>query len=198
MKQLLPALKAFFFFSILTGLIYPLIVTGVAQFAFRDKANGQFISGDRGSVLIAQEFKSPKFFWARPSAVNYNPMPSGGSNLGPTSAALAKQIAERRKGLAARNDEGLGAGAKLRANTTVEPIEDLLTSSASGLDPEISPDSARRQVDRVASARGLNEDQKGKVLELIESLTIQPTFGLLGDPRVNVLLLNLEMDRIGL
>jgi K+-transporting ATPase ATPase C chain len=127
-----------------------------------------------GSSLLAQKFQAPEYFWERPSAVDYNPMPSGGSNFGPTSADLKAKIAERQK-------QGLSG--------------DMLYSSASGLDPHISPAAARSQVERIVVARKLGETGKQKLLELIDRHTEGRAFGFLGEVRINVLQLNLALDQ---
>lgn len=183
MKHLIPSLKALAILSLITGVLYPAAITLIANAVFPQEATGQFHAirdGEpaRGALLIAQEFKTPRYFASRPSAIGYNPMPSGGSNLGPTSDALKKQIDERK-----------AAGA-----TTA----DMQTASGSGLDPHISPASAQAQIERVAHARGLDADRAKKLESLVEQLTEEPTFGILGEQRVNVLRLNLEMDRSGL
>jgi K+-transporting ATPase ATPase C chain len=171
MKTLVAALKAFTVLSLLTGIAYPVFVTLTASLIWRKQSEGQI---ERyGSPLVGQEFKSAEHFHSRPSAIGYNPLPSGGTNLGPISAALKEQIAERTR-----------TGAAL----------DLLTTSASGLDPHISPDSARQQTERVAEARRLNENQRVELGTLIEQAVEQPTFDLLGEPRINVLLLNIATD----
>ena len=184
--MLRPALVIFALLSILTGIIYPLVVTGIAQVAFPSKANGSIIYKDGkavGSELIGQAFTDPKYFWGRPSATSSfpdNAMASGGSNLGPTNPALADAVKARAAALLAA-DPG---------NTAPIPV-DLLTASASGLDPDISPDAAIYQAARVARARGMSED---KVKELIARNTKGRWLGLLGEKRVNVLKLNLDLD----
>lgn len=171
MKHLAASLKVFAILSLITGLLYPVLIAFVAGLVWKPQSEGQI--GRYGSPLVGQEFKSAERFHSRPSAISYNPLPSGGTNLGPTSATLKTQMAER-----------AAAGAAL----------DLLTASASGLDPHISPDSARRQLERVAEARRLNENQRVELSALIERAIEPPTFDLLGEPRVNVLLLNIATD----
>jgi potassium-transporting ATPase KdpC subunit len=186
MKRLfLQSLRLTVAFTILVGVIYPLVITGVAQLAFRDKANGSLIERDGniiGSELLAQQFQGAKYFWPRPSAGNYATVPSDASNLGPTSTALRSNVAARAAAIRTAN--------KLPADATVPA--DLLFTSGSGLDPHISPDAARLQVTRVATARGISEDS---IKALIERFIEPPQFGILGEPRVNVLLLNLALDQ---
>jgi K+-transporting ATPase ATPase C chain len=172
---------------VLTGLAYPLIVTGVAQVLFPWRANGSVVSeGGRvvGSELIGQGFKSPAYFQSRPSAAGadgYDAANSAGSNLGPTSQKLRDRVA--------------ADVARLRAENPQAPSEvpaDLVTTSASGVDPHLSPAAAQWQVARVAAARGV---PAGDVRALVEARSAGRTLGLLGEPRVNVLLLNLDLDR---
>lgn len=175
MNEMMPALKMFAVLTVITGVAYPIAVTAVAQGLFQKQANGSMIVVNEkqvGSELIGQDFKEERYFKARPSAVGYNPLPSGGSNAGPTSADLLKAINDRRD-----------AGA----------IDDLLFASGSGLDPHISPEAAIHQIARVQRAGGLSEEH---LKQLIEEHTELRTFGFLGEPRVNVLLLNLNLDRM--
>jgi len=189
MKTLMTSLKIFLFFTVLTGIIYPLAVTGISQLAFPSKANGSLIVNNHrviGSELIGQSFDSTAYFTSRPSAIAYQTLPSGGSNLGVTSSKLKVQVEARKKQFLTFN--GLG-------NNTVIPSE-MLFASASGLDPHISPEAALLQVNRIAGARQLNPAQKQKLLQLIEHHTEKPQFYCLGEKRVNVLLLNLRMDAL--
>ena len=187
--QLRPALTLFFALSVVTGLGYPLAVTGIAQVAFPEAANGSLIVRDGktvGSGLIGQAFSDPKHFWSRPSATS--PMPydaanSSGSNLGPANPALADAVKARVAALRAA-DPG---------NTAPVPV-DLVTASASGLDPHISRAAADYQVARVARARSLPE---ARVRELVEQHTERPLLGFIGEPRVDVLRLNLALDATG-
>jgi potassium-transporting ATPase KdpC subunit len=187
--QTIIAIKFLLVMTVLTGAIYPIIMTGVAQLAFPAKANGSLVIKDgkiTGSELIGQKFDSNVYFWSRPSAIDYNPIPSGASNLGPTSDKLKKQVAERRKLFAANNS---------LSDTSMMPKE-MLFASASGLDPHISPEAAFLQLNRVAMARNLNETQKQKVEQLIKSKTEGPQYFLFGEPRINVFELNLALDSI--
>ncbi len=187
--QIIIALKFFLVMTVLTGFIYPFFMTGVAQLAFPAKANGSLIIKDGkiiGSELIGQKFDSSIYFWSRPSAIDYNPIPSGASNLGPTSVKLKKQVAERRRLFATNNSI---------ADTSTIPKE-MLFASASGLDPDISPKSALLQLKRVVMARNLNEAQIQKVEQLIKNKTQEPQFLLFGEPRINVFELNLALDSI--
>jgi K+-transporting ATPase ATPase C chain len=172
-------------FTILTGLVYPLVVTGVAQWAFHDKANGSLIQRDGrpiGSSLLAQPFTGDRYFWPRPSAADFATVPSGASNLGPTSASLQSKVADRAK--AFRTAHHLADHAPVPA--------DMVFASGSGLDPHISPEAARLQIARVATARGVSEDA---IKALVEHFVEQPQFSFLGEPRVNVLIINLALDR---
>lgn len=189
MKNILrPALVLFFVLSLITGLAYPLVVTGVAQTLFPAQAGGSLVLRDGkpvGSALIGQNFSEPKNFWGRPSATGpmpYNASASSGSNQGPLNPALTDAVKGRVEALRAA-DPG---------NTAAVPV-DLVTASASGLDPHISPAAARYQVARVAKARGL---PPGKVQALVDSQTERPLLGLIGEAQVNVLTLNLALDAI--
>jgi K+-transporting ATPase ATPase C chain len=181
----LQAVRALLVLTVITGVAYPLLVTAIGQLAFRDQANGSLVERDGkvlGSRLVGQPFSDAKFFWGRPSAtapMPYNAAASSGSNQGPTNPALKEAVEARIKAL---RDAGAPGG----------PVPaDLVTASASGLDPHISPAAAHYQVPRVARARGLPE---AKVRELVETHTERRQLGILGEPRVNVLLLNLSLD----
>ena len=187
MKSMLrPALVLFFALTLLTGLVYPLVVTRFAQSAFPDQAAGSLVVHDGkvvGSMLIGQNFTDPGHFWGRPSATGtlpYNAAASGGSNLGPLNPALADAVKNRVAALRAA-DPG---------NAAAVPV-DLVTASASGLDPHISPAAAAYQTERVARTRGLTTAQ---VQALVAQNTEAPFWGVLGEPRVHVLRLNLAVD----
>ena len=186
LKNLKQAVVILALLSVLTGIIYPLLVTAVAQLAFPSKANGSIIYKDGkavGSELIGQAFSDPKYFWGRPSATSGYPdnaMASGGSNLGPTNPALADAVDARATALLAA-DSG---------NKSPIPV-DLVTASGSGLDPHISPAAALYQVPRVARERGLSVEM---LRGLVAKHTEKRQFGLLGEEKVNVLELNLELD----
>lgn len=185
-KLIRSAIVMLLLMTVLTGLLYPLLVTGLAQVLFPSEANGSLIVKDGrpiGSTLIGQSFDDPKYFWGRPSATTPQPnngLSSGGSNLGPTNPALADAVKQRMDALHAA-DPG---------NRTPVPV-DLVTASASGLDPDISLAAADYQVERVAKARGLSDTQ---VKAMVDAATSGRQFGLLGEPRVNVLKLNLALD----
>jgi K+-transporting ATPase ATPase C chain len=186
-QQLLPALRITAFMTVLTGLIYPLAVTGLAQVFFPGRANGSLVKRNGriiGSSLIGQKFAKPEYFHPRPSAAGndgYDGMSSGGSNFGPTSQKLAERVQKSVEQFRKENPTFTGA-----------IPADAVTASASGLDPHISPASADAQLARVASARQIPPQQ---LHSLITLYTERPDLGLLGEARVNVLLLNLDLDR---
>lgn len=186
LSQLKSAVLAVLVLTVLTGVVYPLLVTGIAQLAFPHQANGSLLEVDGvrvGSELIGQLSLGPGYFWSRPSATGpfpYNAASSSGSNLAPTSPELVASVRERIAALRAA-DPG---------NALPVPV-DLVTASGSGLDPHISPAAALYQVGRVARARGLAED---RVRALVEDHTQGRQFGLLGEPTVNVLTLNRKLD----
>jgi K+-transporting ATPase ATPase C chain len=178
MKVILQSLRIYIVLTLLTGIIYPLAMTGVAQLFFPKQANGsRIIEQDKlvGSELLAQKFENPKYFWSRPSAADFATVPSGASNKGPTSGDLKKTIDERR--------------AKFGNDAPV----DLLTASGSGLDPHISPEGAHLQIARVADARKMSIQQ---ISSLVDQTIEAPQFGFLGEPRVNVLRLNKALDEV--
>lgn len=182
--QLWPAVALLAILTVLTGLVYPAAVTAVAQVVFPAQANGSLIVADGqvvGSSLIGQAFDEPRYFWGRPSAAGangYDATASGGSNLGPTSKTLIERITREVDALRAANGQA--------------PIPvDLVTTSASGLDPDISPAAAEYQVARVAAARGMTPDQ---VRAVVARHTSGPVLGFLGSATVNVLELNLDLD----
>lgn len=182
-SQLRPAFLMLLILTVITGVIYPLVVTGIAQVVFPHQANGSLIviNGKAyGSELIGQQFDAPKYFWGRPSAAGYNAAASSGSNDGPMNPDLIKAVQTRVDALKAADPE----------NTLPIPV-DLVTASGSGLDPHISVAAALYQVHRVAAARGLEEAQ---VKSLVDHYTKGRQFGFLGEPTVNVLELNLTLD----
>ncbi len=189
MKTLFISLKIFLFFTILTGIIYPLFVTGIVQLTMPEKANGSMILKNNkviGSELIGQRFDSAIYFSSRPSAISYNPLPSGGSNFGLTNAKLKHAVDSLKNQFVAFN--------QLDRSTAI-PSE-MLFASASGLDPHISPKAALLQVDRITKARNFTPDGKQRIIQCVKKLTEAPQFLLLGEERVNVLDLNLELDKI--
>ena len=184
-KLILQSIRQTLVWTAITGVAYPLLITAIAQTAFKDQANGSLILRDGklvGSELLAQQFTGPTYFWPRPSAGTYATVPSGASNLGPTSAALQTNVANNLKAL--RDAHKLPADAPVPS--------DLVFTSASGLDPHVSPEGARFQVARVAAARGAPED---RVRALEESFVEAPQWGVFGQARVNVLKLNLALDQ---
>jgi K+-transporting ATPase ATPase C chain len=188
LKMLRQSLVTLLVMTVITGVVYPLLVTGVAQGLFADRAGGSMIvEGEKtvGSELIGQPFSEPGYFWSRPSAttpIPYNAAASSGSNLGPTNPALLQAVQARIAALRAA-DPG---------NTAPVPV-DLVTASASGLDPDISPAAAEYQVERVARARGLTADV---VRALVAEHTVGRQWHVFGEPRVNVLELNLALDAL--
>ena len=182
-SQLRPAFFMLLVLTVITGVIYPLVVTGIAQVVFPHQANGSLIVIDGktyGSELIGQQFDDPKYFLGRPSAAGYNAAASSGSNYGPLNPALLDSVQARVDTLKAADLE----------NTLPIPV-DLVTASGSGLDPHISVAAALYQVHRVAATRGLSE---ADVQSLVDQYTTRRQFGFLGEPVVNVLELNLALD----
>ena len=178
MKTIFQSLRIYIVLTLLTGILYPLAMTGVAQLLFQKQANGSRIVENGqliGSDLLVQKFEAPRYFWPRPSSADYATVPSGASNKGPTSADLKKSIDERR--------------AKFGKDAPV----DLLTASGSGLDPHISPEATRLQISRVASARNMSIQQ---IARIVDQTIEAPQLGFLGEPRVNVLKLNLALDQL--
>ena len=185
-KLIRSAIVMLLLMTVITGVAYPLVVTGVAQVLFPSQANGSLIDREGkpiGSTLIGQSFDDPKYFWGRPSATSPQPnnaLSSSGSNLGPTNPALTDAVKQRIEALRAADP----------TNTAAVPV-DLVTASGSGLDPEISPAAAAYQVARVAKVRGLSTSQ---VQAMVAMATTGRQFGMLGEARVNVLKLNLALD----
>lgn len=178
MKTILQSLRIYIVLTLLTGILYPLAMTGIAQLLFPKQANGSRIVEQNklvGSDLIAQKFESPRYFWPRPSSADYATVASGASNKGPTSVDLKKSIDERR--------------GKFGKDAPV----DLLTAAGSGLDPHISPEAARSQIPRVAATRNMSIQQ---ISAVVDQTIEEPQLGFLGEPRVNVLRLNRELDQV--
>jgi len=186
LEQLWPAVRMTLVLTVLTGMLYPALVTGIAQAIFPRQANGSLIEANGkviGSELIGQKFSKPEYFQGRPSAAGdgYDAANSGATNFGPTNQKLAERIKADAEKFRKENPEFSG-----------NVPADLLTSSASGLDPHISPASAEAQAPRVAKARGVAVE---RVNQLMAQFTERPDLGILGEPRVNVLMLNVELDR---
>jgi potassium-transporting ATPase KdpC subunit len=185
MKLFIQSVKQTFFLTILVGILYPFAITALAQIAFPRQANGSLIEVNGkivGSELLAQQFTGDKYFWSRPSAGSYATVPSGASNFGPTSKKLQEAVV----GFA----DTLRKAHHLPANAPVPA--DLVFTSASGLDPHISPEAVRFQMTRVAAARGISED---RIKTLVEKFIEPSQWGFLGELRVNVLKLNLALDK---
>jgi K+-transporting ATPase ATPase C chain len=190
-KLVIQSVRQTILWTIVTGVGYSLVITAIAQLAFKDKANGSLVVRDGkilGSALLAQQFQGTNYFWPRPSACTYGTGPAGlvassGSNLGPTSAPLQTNVMN--------NVAAFISGNNLPTNTVVPA--DMAFASASGLDPHISPEAARLQIARVAASRGVSED---KVKALVDQFTEPPQWGFLGQARVNVLLLNVALDEM--
>ena len=194
-QALRPAIVLFVLLSVITGIVYPLVTTGIGQWLLPAQANGSLITKDGkviGSSLIGQNFTEPKYFWGRPSATGpypNNAAASSGSNLGPLNPALADAVKARVAALKSADLEITG-----QENTLPVPV-DLVTASASGLDPEISPAAALYQANRVAKARGLSVDV---VQVAITANTKDRQWGVFGEPRVNVVMLNIALDNFKL
>ncbi|MGB7746804.1 MAG: potassium-transporting ATPase subunit KdpC [Verrucomicrobiia bacterium] len=189
-KLTIQSIRQLIIWSILTGVIYTAGMTVFCQFAFHNQANGSLVERDGkiiGSALLAQQFQGTNYFWPRPSACSYGTGGSGivassGSNLGPTSGTLQTNVMN--------NIAAFISGNNLPTNTVVPA--DMVFASASGLDPHISPEAARLQISRVAVSRGMSED---KIKALVDQFTEPPQWGFLGQARVNVLLLNVALDK---
>ena len=190
-KLIIQSVRQTLLWTAVTGVMYPVVITVIAQVAFNKQANGDLVVRDGkiiGSALLAQQFTGTNYFWPRPSACGYGTGPSGivassGSNLGPTSGPLQTNVMN--------NVAAFISGNNLPTNTVVPA--DMAFASASGLDPHISPEAAQMQVARVAASRGVSED---KVKALVEKFTEPPQWGFLGQARVNVLLLNVALDEM--
>lgn len=184
---LLPAARLFVTLTVLTGVLYPLAVTGLASLLFPHRAGGSLVVRDGdviGSELLAQKFNGARYFWPRPSAVDYATVPSAASNLGWTSAKLKASVLKREKSLK-------------RSHPYADDIPaEMLFASGSGLDPHISPEAARFQMERIAKARGFDSEKKRNLAKLVHRLIESPQWSFLGQPRVNVLLLNIELDEL--
>lgn len=174
--------------TLLTGFVYTALITFIGTVAFHDEVSGSLLKNSKGQVvgsgLLAQKFESPRYFWPRPSAADFATVPSGASNLGPTSADLKTAVEKREKTLL-----------ESTTNQAGKVPEELLFASASGLDPHLSPASVIFQIHRVVKARGFNEGQKVKLEKLIDAL-VENRASWLGDPIINVLLLNLALDQL--
>jgi len=188
-KSILISIRILFFFTLLTGIIYPLCITGISLIFFHSKAEGSLVELNGivvGSELIGQQIDDPAYFHSRPSAVNYQPQPSGASNLSWTDKRLKEMVASRKKAFQSEN--------MLPENTFI-PGE-MLFASASGVDPHISPATALLQTERIALSRNFNDGQKQKLILLVAKMTEKPQYSLFGEERINVFLLNLELDKI--
>ncbi|HOW09028.1 MAG TPA: potassium-transporting ATPase subunit KdpC [Bacteroidales bacterium] len=189
MKNLVISFRIFLFLTILTGILYPLLITGTAQTVFPDKASGSIVikgGKKRGSLLIGQEFSDSCYFTSRPSHISYNPLPSGGSNYALTNRKLRENVLMRRDKFIEFNELD-----------SITPIpSEMLFSSASGLDPHISPEAALLQVKRIGRCRNFPDSLQKKIIDLINFLTEEPQFHMFGQKRINVFLLNLSLDTL--
>jgi K+-transporting ATPase ATPase C chain len=189
MKQIIIAFKLLVVMTVITGVIYPLVITGAAQVIFPSKSNGSFIKQKGkiiGSKLVGQQFSSPRYFWGRPSAINNKPMPTGGSNLSPVGQPLKEQVLARKDTIS-----------KYHGNLALNQIpKDLLFASASGVDPHISPEAAFFQIERIVKARNFDKPKSDKLRNLVNKYKEARQLGIFGEKRINVLLLNIELDKI--
>lgn len=188
-KIIIQSFKIFLFITMLTGFIYPLVILLIGQIIFPYQANGSLIVKDGnviGSELLGQNFSDSIYFQSRPSAINYNPMPSGASNLGLSSALLKEQVNTREIEFRKNN--------LLDDSISVPP--DILFASASGVDPHISVESAKLQINRIIKSRNFKPDKSRLIYNLVDSLAEYPQFGILGNQVVNVLNLNLKLDEV--
>jgi potassium-transporting ATPase KdpC subunit len=189
MKTIITTIKVLLVMTVLTGIIYPLVIFGAGNLFFHSKANGSLIAvngNTAGSELIAQKFESEKYFQPRPSAVDYQTLPSGASNLGPTSSKL-KAISDSLR---------LAYILKNNLNMNARVPYDAVYSSGSGLDPHISYENAVLQIERISKARNFSDEKKLQLRNLIDRTLENPQFGFLGEPRINVLNLNIELDKL--
>jgi K+-transporting ATPase ATPase C chain len=188
-KTMLIAIRLILFFTVTAGIIYPLIITGISLTFFREKAQGSLVNKDGvviGSKLIGQQFEGVSYFSSRPSALNYQTMPSGASNLSWTDKRLKEMVAQRKEDFLSKN---------MLPDTAAVPAE-MLFASASGLDPHISPRAAYLQIERISASRKFNEEQKHQLSLTLAKMTEKPQYSLFGEERINVFLLNLELDKI--
>jgi K+-transporting ATPase ATPase C chain len=188
-KIIITSIKFLLLMTIVTGIVYPFFIFGIAKIFFPVKSNGSLIEVNQmiiGSELIAQKFDSSIYFQSRPSAIDYQPMPSGASNFGPTSRKLKDISDSLRKAYLKKN--------MLSENTKIP--SDAIFSSGSGIDPHISPENAMLQIDRISKNRGFDDKRKNELKNLIDRLAEKPQFGFLGESRINVLFLNLELDKL--
>ena len=188
-RQIITGLRFLVLMIILTGLVYPGLVTIITSIFSPNKAQGSLVIKDGviiGSELIGQNFDSQKYFWSRPSFNNYNPLPSGASNLGPLNPVLIKKITGKEEDFTQAN--------KIKEDLNIPP--EMVTASASGLDPHISPTAAFLQISRIAEARGMDKAEQDKLIDLVNDLTENRQFSFLGEPRINVFLLNLKIDSL--
>ena len=189
MKDIIAAIRIYFVLTLLTGVVYPLIMTGAGMSLFKEKTSGSLILQNgqcRGSALIGQDFQSNRYFQPRPSAIGYNPLPSGGSNLSPANLSLRDTVEMRRQ-----------LFAKANGMKPADVPSDILFTSGSGLDPHISPAATLAQIRRVCAARGLDSAGCKAVGRLVQRKIEGPQWGLFGDSRVNVLLLDRALDSLG-
>lgn len=189
-KNLIISLKLLLYLTIITGIIYPVAMTLISNLIFPKQSQGSMITVTEGKIigseLIGQNFSDEKYFLTRPSAISYNPFPSGGTNQGPTNAILKDSVEQRRKRYLTIN--------YLPEDTHVP--EDAIFASASGVDPHISIENANLQSNRIAKARNFDENKRIKLKELINRLIEKPQFGILGEERINVLNLNIQLDKL--
>ena len=188
-RQICTGLKFLAIMIILTGVLYPEFVTVIASLLFPREAHGSLVESNgiiRGSELIGQNFNSQIYFWSRPSFNNYNPLQSGASNLGPLNPLLINLVREREKIFIQINN--------MKEKLSIPP--EMVTASASGLDPHISPSAALLQVNRITQSRGMDKGKQDQMVKLINDMTEKRQFSLLGEPRINVFLLNLKIDSL--